>query len=181
MAEIISLTAKHKQAARLLHKALDRRHKLPISQFGKARTEAELTTLWRDAVKRGDIPGAYWAVLTHLATTQAVVRLVSGEAHMLSHLNRADIRRLCDLEQRNAELEAKLRRQQEALHQAVVTRDASIRDLRQSLRRRLAEEAPVATSNETAALRALVTDLDKRLAAENHRRAAVETRLAETR
>jgi hypothetical protein len=112
----VSLAAKHDAAAKLLHKALDRRHKLPISQFGKVRTETELTTLWRDAVKRGDIPGAYWAVLTHPATTQILVRLVFGEVHMLSHLvgaaNRADIRRLCELEQRNAELEAKLRRQQ---------------------------------------------------------------------
>jgi hypothetical protein len=181
----VSLAAKHDQAAKMLHKALDRRHKLPISQFGKAGTEMELTTLWRDAVKRGDIPGAYWAVLTHPATTQALVRLVFGEVHMLSHLvgaaNRADIRRLSDLEQRNAELEAKLRRQQEAFHQAVVTRDACIRDLRQSLRLRLAEEAPVASGDEAAALRALVADLEKRLAAETRRRSEVETRIAETR
>ncbi len=181
----VSLAAKHDQAAKLLHKALDRRHKLPISQFGKARTEAELTALWRDAVKRGDIPGAYWAVLTHPATTQTLVRMVFGEVHMLSHLvgaaNRADIRRLCDLEQRNAELEQKLHRQQEALHQAVVTRDASIRDLRQSLRQRLTDEPPVATGGESDALRALVTDLEKRLATEGRRRVAVETRLTETR
>ncbi len=181
----VSLAAKHDQAAKLLHKALDRRHKLPISQIGKARTETDLTTLWRDAVKRGDIPGAYWAVLTHPATTQALVRLVFGEVHMLSHLvgaaNRADIRRLCDLEQRNTELEARLRRQQEALHQAVVTRDASIRDLRHSLRRRLTEEAPAATGDESAALRALVADLEHRLAAETRRRTTVEARLAETR
>ena len=181
----VSLAAKHDQAAKLLHKALDRRHKLPISQFGKARTEADLTALWRDAVKRGDIPGAYWAVLTHPATTQSLVRLVFGEVHMLSHLvgaaNRADIRRLCDLEQHNAELEAKLRRQQEALHQAIVTRDASIRDLRQSLRQRLTEEAPVAAGDERAALRALVADLEKRLATESRRHAAVETRLSDAR
>jgi hypothetical protein len=181
----VSLAAKHDQAAKQLHKALDRRHKLSISQFGRARTEAELTALWRDAVKRGDIPAAYWAVLTHPATTQAVVRLVFGEVHMLSHLvgaaNRADIRRLCDLQQRNAELEGRLRRQQEALHQVVVSRDASIRDLRQSLRQRLTEEGPAVTGDDTAALRALVADLEKRLAAGTRRRTAAEARLAETR
>jgi hypothetical protein len=193
----VSLAAKHDQAAKMLHKALDRRHKLPISQFGKARTEAQLTAMWRDAVKRGDIPGPYWALLTHPATTQALVRLAFGEVHMLSHLvgaaNRADIGRLCDLEQRNADLEARIRRQQEALQQAVVTRDASIRDLRESLRQMLKEEAPVSmgdapmsagnasAGDEIAALRALVADLEKRFAAESRRRAAVETRLAETR
>lgn len=104
---------------------------------------------------------------------------------MLSHLvgaaNRADIRRLCELEQRNAELETKLRRQQEALHQAVVTRDASIRDLRQSLRQRLTDETTVPVGDETAALRALVADLEQRLASEGRRRGAVEARLTDAR
>ena len=181
----VSLAAKHDQAAKLLHKALDRRHKLPVSQFSKARTEAELIALWREAVKRGDIPGGYWAVLTHPATSHAMVRLVFGEVHMLSHLvgaaNRADIRRLCELEQRNAELETKLRRQQEALHQAVVTRDASIRDLRESLRQKLTDESPAPAGDEKSALRALVADLEKRLATEGRRRVAVETRLTEAR
>jgi hypothetical protein len=181
----VSLAARHDHAAKLLHKALDRRHKLPISQFGKARTEAEVGTLWRDSVKRGDIPGAYWALLTHPATTQALVRQAFGEVHMLSHLvgaaNRADIRRLCDLEQRNAELEAKLRAQQDALHQAVVTRDASIRDLRQSLRQRLTDDAPALLGDEAAALRALVSDLEKRLTIETRRGATAETRLMEAR
>lgn len=175
---------KHDQAARSLHKALDRRHKLAISQFGKAKTEAEVTALWRAAVRNGEIPGAYWAVLTHPATTPALVRLVFGEVHMLSHLvgaaNRADIRRLAELELRNAGLEEKLRRQQAALHQAVVSRDAVIRDLREALRRELAEAVPAGNGDETEALRALVRDLEKTLNAESRRRAAVETRLADT-
>jgi chromosome segregation ATPase len=139
---------------------------------------------WRDPVKRGDIPGAYWAVLTHPATTQALVKRVFGEVHMLSHLvgaaNQADIRRLCDLDQRNAELEAKPRRQRDALRQAIVTRDASIDDLRRSLRERQSGDVPVANADD-AALRALVADLEKRHAAESHRRVAVEARLADTR
>jgi hypothetical protein len=110
---------------------------------------------------------------------------VFGEVHMLSHLvgaaSRADIRRLCELEQRNVELEAKLRRQQEALHQAVVTRDASIRDLRQTLRQRLTDEPPAAAGDEDAALRALAADLEKRLAAEHRHRVAVEARLTRAR
>jgi Uncharacterized protein conserved in bacteria (DUF2325) len=183
--QAVSLAAKHDQAAKLLHKALDRRHRLAISQFGKAKTDADLTALWRDAVKRGDIPGAYWAVLTHPAATQAVVRLVFGEVHMLSHLvgaaNRADIRRLADLEQANATLEEKLRRQQAALHEAVTTRDASIRDLREALRRTLAAEAPVESGDGAEALRALVADLEKHLGASARRRETVEGRLAEAR
>jgi hypothetical protein len=180
----VSLAAKHDRVAKQLHKSLDRRHKLAISQFDKARTEAELTTLWRHAVKHGDIPGAYWALLTHHATTPALVRTVFGEVHMLSHLvgaaNRADIRRLCELEQRNAELADKLARQQEALHQAVVTRDATIRELRETLRQQLSDNAS-AISDNASALRDLIADLDKNLSAEARRRAAVEARLTATR
>lgn len=181
----VGLSGRHDQAAKLLHKALDRRHKLAISQFGKARTEAELIAMWREAVRRGDIPGAYWAVLTHPAATQAVVRLAFGEVHMLSHLvgaaNRADIGRLCALEERNAALEEKSRLQQEAFHQAVTTRDASIRDLRHSLRQRLLDDAPTTAGDEAAALRALAADLDRRLTVETRRRAAVEAKFAEAR
>jgi hypothetical protein len=181
----VSLAAKHDRAGKLLHKPLDRRHRLAISQVGKARADVDLTKLWRDAVRRGDIPGAYWAALTHPASTQALVRLVFGEVHMLSHLvgaaNRADIRRLTELEQKNAALEVKLRHQQEALREAALTRDASIRDLREALRPKLGEEVPLQTGDEGEALRALVTDLEKPLNAESRRRAALETRFSDLR
>jgi hypothetical protein len=56
---------------------------------------------------------------------------------MLSHLvgaaNRADIRRLCQFEEENAELRACLDKQQVAFREAVVTRDASIQELRRAL------------------------------------------------
>jgi hypothetical protein len=65
---------------------------------------------------------------------------------MLSHLvgsaNRADIRRLCQLETDKAALQAKLDRQQIALHEGVVTRDRQIDDLRKALMQRLVTESP---------------------------------------
>ena len=82
----VTLAARHDEPARQLHKALDRRHKLTVSQFDKAATEDELRGMWRDAVRRGDIPGAYWATLTHPLTNQTIVREAFGEVHMLSHL-----------------------------------------------------------------------------------------------
>ena len=117
---------------KLLNKALDERHRVAINQFAKATTEDAVRSLWREAVRRGEIPGAYWATLTHPATTQAIIRDAFGEVHMLSHLvgaaNRADIRRLCQLEADNADLRARIDRQQLALRDAVVTRDAAFRN-----------------------------------------------------
>jgi hypothetical protein len=177
----VGLAGRHDDAARQLHKALDHRHKLAISQFAKADTEAAVRTMWQDAVRRGDIPGAYWAALTHPLTTQAIVREAFGEVHMLSHLvgsaNRADIRRLCVLEADKAALEAKLDRQQQALHQAVVTRDAQIRDMREALARRITtgmQDMPP----DRSALRDLIGDLERRLTAEARRRVMLENRLA---
>jgi hypothetical protein len=177
----VTLAARHDEPARQLHKALDRRHKLTVSQFDKATTEDALRALWRDAVQRGDIPGAYWATLTHPQTSQAIIREAFGEVHMLSHLvgsaNRADIRRLCVLEADKAVLEARLERQQQALHEAVVSRDAQIRELRQALTQRIVSEA---LPEDSSALRDLVGDLERRLAAETRRRTAAEDRLSST-
>ena len=135
--------------------------------------------MWQAAVRRGDIPGAYWATLTHPLTNQAIVREAFGEVHMLSHLvgsaNRADIRRLCVLEADKAALEAKVERQQQALHEAVVSRDTQIRELRQAL-----GSGSTKLCRTTAALRDLVGDRERRLAAEGRRRAALQDRLAAT-
>jgi hypothetical protein len=166
---------------KLLNKALDRRHHLAINQFAKERSADALRGLWRDAVKRGDIPGAYWAVLTHPDCSDELVRLVFGEVHMLSHLvgaaNRADIRRLHQLEQDNAALVAKVERQQTRLRDTATRHEAEMRALSDALARQFAaptsEEArPPAASPDPA-----IAALERRLAAEAARRERAERRL----
>jgi hypothetical protein len=179
----VTLASRHDEAARQLHKALDRRHKLAVNQFDKAATQDDLRAMWREAVRRGDIPGAYWATLTHPLANLTLIREAFGEVHMLSHLvgsaNRADIRRLCQLEAANAELEARLERQQQALQTAVVTRDAQIQELRDALTSRIITD-PVVPQNESA-LNGIIIDLERRLAAESRRRSIVEERLSAVR
>jgi len=172
-------------ASRLLNKALDKRHRVALHQFAKAKSEAAVAGLWSEAVKRGDIPGAYWAVLTHPAATEALIRRAFGDVHMLSHLvgtaNRADIRRLHRLEQEQAALLAKIERQQAQLREAVMTRDAKLRALADELSRRIEAEAAGGKRDEApsqaAALSALVADRERRLAAEASRRERAERRL----
>jgi Uncharacterized protein conserved in bacteria (DUF2325) len=179
----VTLASRHDEAARQLHKALDRRHKLAVNQFGRAATQDDLRAMWRDAARRGDVPGAYWATLTHPLANQTLIREAFGEVHMLSHLvgsaNRADIQRLRQLEAANAELETKLERQQQALHNAVVTRDAQIQALRDALTTRIITD-PVVPEN-GGALRGIIIDLERRLAAEGRRRSALEERLTAIR
>jgi hypothetical protein len=85
--------------------------------------------------------------------------------HMLSHLvgaaNRADIRRLRQLEAENAELQAKVERQQRQLREAIVARDTTIRELSRALEAHLERARPEVPSD--AAWAALAADLKNRL------------------
>lgn len=177
----VSLAERHYKAAKLLNKALDERHRIAIHQFAKAHTEDEVRSLWQASVKRGEIPGAYWATLTHPATTRTIIRDAFGEVHMLSHLvgaaNRADIRRLCQLEDENAELRARLDKQQTAFREAVVTRDAAIQELRQALACQVASGSSTPKDHNNA-LHWLVADLERRLATETRRSAVLAERLS---
>jgi hypothetical protein len=182
----VSLASKHDQAAKLLHKALDHRHRIVINQFSRLSTEDGVRTAWREAVGRGDIPGAYWATLTHPAATRAVIRDAFGEVHMLSHMvgaaNRADIRRLRELEVEQGELLGKLSAQQDAFRDAVVSRDRRIRELKQALTQSLqACQAAPASDDTVSAMRALIVDLERRLDADGRRRESLEDQVVRLR
>jgi hypothetical protein len=180
----VSLAARHEKAAKLLHKALDERHRIPIHQFAKAHTEDEVRSLWRESVRRGEVPGAYWATLTHPAATRGIIRDAFGEVHMLSHLvgaaNRADIRRLCLLEEENDELRSRLDKQQAAFREAVVGRDATIHGLRRALAQQLTS-GPSKPDEHSTTLYQLVADLERRLAAEARRSAVLAERLSDAK
>lgn len=179
--QAVCLCGQQNPAAKLLQKALDRRHQPTINRFGRLQGEAAVMAAWAEALKAGDIPGAYWAVLTHPDTGPVGLRRAFGDVHMLSHLvgaaNRADIRRLTALEAENAELAAKVERQQRRLLDMTAERDALRRQLAT-----LALEAPPrdeAASATLVGMRTLVTELQNRLAGETARREHLERRVAE--
>jgi hypothetical protein len=184
----VLLAGTRETASKLLQKALDRRHRAMVAQFSKARDAEEVRAYWSNAVQRAEIPGAYWAVLTHPQSTEDLVRVVFGEVHMLSHLvgaaNRADIRRLRELEAENAALQEKVARQQRQLRDAIVTRDATIASLNEMLSKAIVSSqllssirAP-ADSSEQQATGQLIAELRRRLDSEVSRREKSERRLA---
>src|SRR5262245_12523545 len=140
----VTVASRRDNGAKFLQKSLDRHHRTVITRFAKAKDGAAVLTLWSEALKQGDIPGAYWAALTHTSTTEDIVKHVFGDVHMLSHLvgaaNRADIRRLRELEERNAELIAKIERQQRQLQEGFARRDETIRRLTDMVSRRAGEQ-----------------------------------------
>jgi hypothetical protein len=188
-ASAVVIAAQRHEGAKPLHKALDRRYRVSINQFDRAKTLEEVRAAWKDALQRGDIPGAYWAALTHPATNNALLREIFAEVHMLSHLvgaaNRADIRRLRQLEEANAELEAKVGRQQHQLRDAVVSRETTIRELRRALEEQILRDghgaARRSTDQDSTIWTDLVADLKRRLATAASRCERLEIELEELR
>jgi septal ring factor EnvC (AmiA/AmiB activator) len=185
----VLIASQRNEGAKLLHKALDRRHRVSINRFDKAKTTEEVRAAWKEAVQRGEIPGAYWAALSHPATNDGLLREIFADVHMLSHLvgaaNRADIRRLRQLEDENAELEAKVARQRQQLRDAIVSRDATIRELRCALEERIVDDrdsiAQYSSESDSAMWVNFVADLKRRLATVESHCERLEGELAECR
>jgi len=181
----VAAAARNDAVSKRIHKALERRHNLAIDRFSRADSAEDLCRYWDEAMRSGDLPGAYWAVLTHPLATDAVARRAFGDLHMLSHrvgaANRAELQKLHWLEQQKSALEDKLERQQAHLREAIVSRDARIAELGAALAARLergrADPADSAAgSAEVAAFEGVVSDLRKRLDLEVRRRERAEKR-----
>jgi hypothetical protein len=118
------------KAARAIQKLLDQRHAGIVRRVAAARSEAELTALWRAEYDGGRVPGAYWALLTSAHVPGALGTRIFGDVHMLSHVlgrvTHENASRASDLQSRLDDLEAKLLRQAERQRQVVVERDAAL-------------------------------------------------------
>lgn len=92
----------HKVLSRLVTKALDKRFPAHIARFSRAESEEALAELWRSHCDSGDVPGAYWALMSHPMDCPSLREHAYGEVHMLSHLSgasqRVDMRRQAELE-----------------------------------------------------------------------------------
>ncbi|WP_321795526.1 DUF2325 domain-containing protein [Caballeronia sp. J97] len=172
--------------AKALNKALDERYAGAIRRFEAARDPQALVDLWTEALKSGDIPPAYWAVMSHPQATIEVRQSAFGELHMLSHLvgaaNRADIRRLVALESENQELREKIERQQARLLELSGQRDASVKQSTEyalqlaALAERKADSSTTQLEAEVTRLREKIDDGERRLALHTSRREAAEQR-----
>jgi hypothetical protein len=183
----VVLARRRDAGAKLLQRALDRRHGLSIKQYSRAKDEEALLALWDESMRSGEIPGAYWALLSHPCATDAVVKKAFGDVHMLSHLvgaaNRADIRRLRQLEEQIGEMSEKLERQQRQLREGFQARDETIRRLTEMLATRIEHSLTDATRNsddERAALNDVIADLSRKATRETLHRERLEQRLGTT-
>ncbi len=156
--EAVRLASQGGAPARALHKALEQRHEASVCRFARATEATALTLLWQEALRQGEVPGAYWAVLTHRATTPELRQRAFGDVHMLSHLvgaaNRADIRRLVALEGHNTELHDRLERQQQRLQALLDERLQMEQQLQQQATELLQQRAQLERAEQQAARQA---------------------------
>lgn len=91
---------------------LDRRYRGAVRRFRRLRDEDKLREQWRADMAEGRIAGAFWALVSHPATTTGLAYEVYGEIHMLGHQVgagiRSGLRRLSKLEKRTKELTGQL-------------------------------------------------------------------------
>lgn len=113
--------------AERLHKALDARFALALQRAARHKCETALAGWWAAQSAGRELPGAFWALMTHPRCTPALADRVLGEVHMLQHqvgvASRADLARLDALADENGVLgrqlaEAQARAAQQAAEQA---------------------------------------------------------------
>ena len=142
--------------SRLLHKLLDRKYRSAIDACRSVNEEADLEAIWTRALRDGDIPSTYWTLVSHpLATDKLLIRTF-GDVHMLSHIagaaNRADIRRLKEVQAENrslskqlAGLRRRLAAQQDEHQQAAENHAQDLQAMARRLRAAETAETRIAT------------------------------------
>jgi hypothetical protein len=99
-----------------LQKELERRYATDVLRFRSARTTQEVGALWAHAVAAGDVPGAFWAGLTHARCTPELEQQMCRDIHMVQHqagaCARADLDKYHALVADNARLARELARAQ---------------------------------------------------------------------
>lgn len=178
----VRAAGQHDIAAKLLNKALDRRHERILKQFSKLSIPAEIKSRWDRAVDDGDISGAYWAVMSHPASDRLLMNAIFGEVHMLSHLvgssSRLDLARLrrlqLDVEARDEKIARQEARLQAAAQDNIILHKR-MEELEQSLRRALATAGEPASAGAGQRQEAR---LSEKLQAAEERAEGYEKRLA---
>lgn len=178
----VRAAGKHDLLGKLLNKTLDNRHEAAIRRFAKASSAARVREFWLEAFEQGNIPGGYWAVLTHPATVRPLVEEAFGQVHMLSHMvgssNRIDITRLRTLERELGERDEKISRQETRLTEGSRERSELLRKVEQleaEVRRR---EAVEQTAAEMISGAVTTSTLLQRIDAEKAHSSALAARVA---
>jgi len=123
--------------SRVTHKHLDRKFASSLRRYAKLEDQVAIIDFWERARRGGDLPGAYWAILSQWQTSDKLRRRLFGDIHMMSHYmigrNRQDSRAVLLAEERIARLEDRLTRVRQRHLLALAERDKQIAALEQEV------------------------------------------------
>jgi hypothetical protein len=80
-------------APRALNKMLESKYKVAITRYARAKDDQAIKAFWEEDVRRGNIPGAYWAIMTHPSASVELIKDIYGEVHMMGHDTLRDCQR----------------------------------------------------------------------------------------
>jgi hypothetical protein len=121
----VSECRRRNRLSEALQKHLDQRYQLVLRRTATLKTTEDLAAWWIEASAGHDLPGAFWATLTHPRCTPALEYSVLGQVHMLQHqvgmATRVELERFEALIDENAVLAHELGQAQgRSLRQAAV-------------------------------------------------------------
>lgn len=130
----VAQAAERGKTAKFLNALLDRKHAPALRRIGKLTKPCALEAAWESALEDGDIPGPFWAIMSHGETPKALAERMFADVHMLSHLvgasNRADIRRLNDLEDELEQARDALSRERQRHAERMAEKSRAVDDMR---------------------------------------------------
>ncbi|MEY6433789.1 DUF2325 domain-containing protein [Thioalkalicoccus limnaeus] len=161
---------------------LDRKFASSIRQFARAKGSDEIEALWRGAVAEGNIPGPFWALMSHPRADHRVKAIAYEDVHMLSHQVgaglQAEAKALAEARARLDQVERDRQAEKRRLERQLADRDRELAALREELdlaaarqRQPACVEPPQRPDRDqestarvrAAALEARITDLDRNL------------------
>ncbi len=80
-------------ASRALHKMLDRKYRVSINRYARVNDDLAIQELWEEDLRHGNVPGAYWAIMTHPAVSEQLAGEIYGQVHMMGHDIHGEYRR----------------------------------------------------------------------------------------
>lgn len=133
---VAECTKRHR-LSEMLQKELEARYAGSVQAFKIAKDARAVAELWADAVREGDVPGAFWATLTHPRCDEALQEAVLRDMHMLQHQAGAALRidagRFKALIQENGVLGRELGRVQQRCTRVIAEKAAELERLQAQL------------------------------------------------
>lgn len=133
------------RVGKAVQQRLNSRHRKSLKRFRPLDGDDALRAEWRRCADAGDIPGPFWAVLSHPRASPGLRHELFGEVHMLSHVlgaaNHADLKRLAAMEREIARLQRARAEGKSVLRKAVAVWKRRCRELTRQLETERREHA----------------------------------------